>query len=175
MNDMELRIFQSEVKKQCEFALTSIAYINDSLSNLEKDNAGNQLWLFVQNFLVSTANVSKLLWGSKKQVSESRKPLRDSLGVEENSLIKSRELRNHFEHFDERIESWATSSKRKNFVDSNIGPSNFIVGVDLEDFLRNFDTDAMAVTFKGDTFELQPIVDELVDLRKKAELNSNQY
>lgn len=57
-----LRTFQREVQKQGEFALISATNINDTLQNLGKENAGTQLWFFVQNFLTSSGNVSKLLW-----------------------------------------------------------------------------------------------------------------
>jgi len=43
-------------------------------------------------------------------------------------------FRNHFEHFDERLEEWAKSSERHNFVDSNIGPPNMIDGIDPKDY-----------------------------------------
>lgn len=168
MDEMVLRIFQSEVERQCEFALSSAVNINDSLQNLGNENANTQLWFFVQSFLISSANVSKLLWGSNKSIAESRKPLRDSLNITENTFEEIRNLRNHFEHIDERIEKWASSSERRSFVDSNIGPTNMIVGVDPDDFLRNFDTTKGAVTFKGEDYLLQPIIDELVKIHECA-------
>jgi hypothetical protein len=39
----------------------------------------NEVWFYIQNFLTSTANISKLLFGTKTKVSATRKPLRDSL------------------------------------------------------------------------------------------------
>lgn len=174
MEKMVFRIFQNEIQKQCEYAINSAMYMNDSLNDLQKEHSGEQLWYFAQNFLTSTANVSKLLWGSKEEIKGSRKPLRDSLQISDQSLVKSRAMRNHFEHYDERIESWASSSQRRNYVDSNIGPRNMIGGIDPSDFLRNFDTDLMAITFKGDTYEIQPIIDELVELRDIAEKESNK-
>lgn len=178
MEDMELKIYQFEIHKQCEFALVSVNYMNEALRNLGSKNGNTQLWFFVQSFLVSSANVSKLLWGSGRnaeKTAERRKDLRKSLQIDENSMLKNTRFRNHFEHFDERIENWASSSERKNFIDSNIGPGNMIVGVNEEDFLRNFDTDTMTIKFKGDTFEIQPIVDELVKLVRVAELEKNKW
>ncbi len=43
-----------------------------------------------------------------------------------------------------------------------------IAGLDPGDFLRNFDTTNHAVTFRGDTYPLQPIVKALADLWEKA-------
>lgn len=171
MDKMVLRVFQREIQKQCEFALISATYINDTISNIQNTKSTNQLWYFVQNFLIPTANVSKLLWGSKERIAESRKELRESLNISDDSLLKSRIFRNHFEHYDERVETWAVSSKNKNFIDSNIGP---ISGFEASDFFRNFDPNTMAVTFQGSTYELKPIIDELVKVHEIAEHEANK-
>jgi hypothetical protein len=94
--------------------------------------------------------------------------LRQSLGVKDDSPLAPRTFRNHFEHFDERLEVWATSSKRKNFIDSNIGPPGFLAGFDAEDFLRNLDTENMAVTFRGDAYNIKPVVAAIHDLWARA-------
>jgi hypothetical protein len=60
------------------------------------------------------------------------------------------------------------SSTRKNFADWNVGPPGMISGLDPGDFLRNFDTTNHAVTFRGDTYPLQPIVNALAELWEKA-------
>lgn len=86
----------------------------------------------------------------------------------EDSPLQPRTFRNHFEHFDERLEKWATSSKRKNLVDSNIGASSAICGIDDGDFLRNFDTTEYAVTFRGDTYYLKPLIEALKQLHANA-------
>ena len=100
--------------------------------------------------------------------------LRKSLGIEDNSPIQPRNFRNHFEHFDERLEKWATSSKRHNFVDSNIGSSNMIVGIDPEDFLRNFEPTSRTLTFRGDKYELKPIIEVIYELYPKVSTEANK-
>jgi hypothetical protein len=176
MDNMLLKIYQREIYTQSNYALMSIQYINDILNNLHKQNATNQLWYFVQNFLVSTGNISKLLWGARETTSHQRKPLRESLNISDDSILKSRAIRNCFEHFDERIDSWWDSSERKIFIDSNIGSTNMIVGLDPQEFLRNFDTDSMTITFKGDAIEIKPVVDELLKLNKIAhKLSQNPF
>ena len=118
----------------------------------------DRLWYSVQAFLAAAGNVSKLLWGSNRSSAERRIELRASLSVSDDSPLRPRIFRNHFEHFDERLEQWATSSKRHNFADSNVGPPNMIVGIDPEDFLRNFDTENFAVTFRGDVYHFRPVL-----------------
>jgi len=63
------------------------------------------LWLSL--LLNCAANVSKLLWGVKKTLAAERRRLREYFQVTDASPVKDRKLRDHFEHFDERIADWA--------------------------------------------------------------------
>jgi len=107
----------------------------------------------MQALLISAANVSKLLWGGDREV------LREHLKVSDDSPLASRRLRNHFEHYDERTEKWAAEDPTRTYVDSNIGPlSAFAVG-DPSRFMRNFDPETIVVSFRGESFEIQPVVE----------------
>ena len=61
-----------------------------------------------------------------------------------------------------------------NFVDSNVGPAGMISGIDPEDYLRNFDTTKNAVTFRGDEYNLKPMVDAIIELHGKASIEANK-
>jgi hypothetical protein len=165
---MVLRIFQREVERQCRFALIAIQDLEQALQTIDLD----RLWYSVQAFLIAAGNISKLLWpkGSAKRRAE----LRASLSVNDDSPLKSRTFRNHFEHFDERLERWATSSKRHIFVDSNVGPPTMIAGIEPGDFLRNFDTENFAVTFRGEIYSLRPLIKAISDLWQKASIEAEK-
>ena len=114
------QLFIYEITQQC----TLVAAAAEDLATAEKvsghipsDELGNepyavrkraaaQLWLSVQSILVGAANISKLLWGSKKKRARERAELRAALEVHDDSPLNSAELRNHLEHFDERLERW---------------------------------------------------------------------
>lgn len=168
MDKMLIKIFQDEIRKQSFFALTSIEHVNNFLKN-NNHLPSDYFWYYIQNFLNSSANVSKLLWGSNKEQNLSRKDLRESLKIKEDSVLFSKTLRNDFEHYDERIETWYKDSKNHVYVDSNIGYTGAIMGIDTSLFLRNYDTTKAAVTFKGKIYELQPIVTEMTNLNKTLE------
>ena len=121
-----------------------------------------------QALLVAVGNISKLLWPSNPRLAKRGNQLRTSLSIRGGSVLAPRNFRNHIEHFDERLEEWATSSQRRNFVDSNVGPPGMIAGVDKKDFLRNFDTERFAITFRGDTYALRPVVEAVQQLRDAA-------
>jgi hypothetical protein len=84
---------------------------------------------------------------------------------------KKRKIRNAFEHFDEKLDEWASGSDSKPFVDLNIGPRVMIVGMDPEDHLRFFDTENISINFKGDTFKVQKILEAIYKLKKRVNEN----
>lgn len=170
METMILRIFQREVERQCKFALIAVQDLNQALQTNDKD----RIWYSIQAFLVAAGNISKLLWPPRPLLPERGVELRSSLSVSDDSPLEPRTFRNHFEHFDERLERWATSSERHNFADSNVGPLSMIVGLEPGDFLRNFDTTNFAVTFRGDIYHLQPVANAILDLWQRAAVEAEK-
>ncbi len=170
MEKMVLKIFQREIERQCKFAIIAI---EQTKAGLESNNL-DIVWYAIQNFLVAAGNISKIFWPPNSTYQKRREELRKSLSIKDDSPIRPRNFRNHFEHFDERLENWATSSKRHNFVDSNIGPSNMIAGIDPDDFLRNFNPTNWTLTFRGDKYELKPIIDAIYDLYPRVSAEANK-
>lgn len=169
MDNFALLIFQNELLRQCRFAAKAWANIEYALGNLDVE----AVWYSIQAFLIAFANVSKFFWLSrsgKKFAKDRSVYLRKRFEIEDGSPLRSREARNCLEHFDEWLDSWATSSKRKNFVDSNIssGPiSNAISGIDEGDFLRNLDRKDMILSLFGKQYDLRQMRDAIADLEKK--------
>lgn len=127
-------------------------------------------WAGMESFLSAAANISKTLYGTgDKKLAEFRRPIRESLEIDESSPLYSRKLRNHLEHFDERLDQWYKTSTQKNFVDFNTGPRNSIIlGGSDEDMFRNYDDADKVVTFWGGEYPIQPIADAISDLLPKA-------
>ena len=50
-----------------------------------------------------------------------------------------------------------------------------IVGVDPGDYLRNFETDTLSVTFQGESYHIQPVVDAVQDLLQRTEAEFNRF
>ena len=159
-----LHLFHCEVERQARFGLIAASDLEAALKSRDRD----RIWYSVQSLLIAAGNVSKLLWSSKRRVSQRREQLRSSLGVPDSSALAPRTIRNHFEHFDERLEKWAIASPRKCVADSNVGPPGMISGLDAGDYLRNLEPSKLAVTFRGDTYLLKPVVDALRELHGKA-------
>src|SRR5437588_12890087 len=102
MELMLLRIYQRQVEMHCQFALAAARGIRRSFNDNNPD-----LWFWVEAFLNATANLSKSFWPNKDRPNAiDREELRKSLEVDDSSPIQIRKMRNHFEHFDERVEQW---------------------------------------------------------------------
>jgi hypothetical protein len=175
-----LWLFQREVANQTRFALTAAEEIERRVAEIQTSDptAGGygerieDIFGLLQSFLGAAANVSKLLWGVSAEATERREELRESLGVPEDSPLESRYLRDQFEHFDERLEEWARDAEKNNLnvVDMNLGPAESMVrGAHPSALLRNFDPEANVVTFRGETFELTPLIRALQEIRSRAE------
>ena len=65
-----------------------------------------EVWCSIQSILVAAGNVSKILWPPDKEYKLRGEKLRQLLKVENDNLLSDREFRNHFEHYDDRIEQW---------------------------------------------------------------------
>lgn len=156
MDLMLLRTFQRQVELQCQFLLTSA---NDINAGLQSQNV-QQTFYGIQNLLNAAANVSKALYGSGGKKTVDRKPLRDSIGVDDNSSFREVAMRNNFEHLDERLDRWWSDSKSHNICDMNIASRQSISGIDSLGWFRNFDPQTTDVTFWSEDFNIQNIVNE---------------
>lgn len=159
MDVMLLRIFQRQVADQCLLMLTAAHNLNEALAREDEDS----LWMACQMFVVGAGNVSKALWGdgrNRKRVAPQRQTLRDSLDVDDSSPLFTVALRNHLEHYDERIDQWWAESTTRNHLDRMVGPPSMVVGLSDIDRFRVFDPAAASIIFWGQQYELQPLADE---------------
>jgi hypothetical protein len=176
MDVYHLRIFQREVARQCDFALMGHNDLVQALNQLERAPRGetdnwNRIWYSIQSLLVASANTSKLLWPERKFDLRGQQ-LRSSLKVPQDSSLKSRDFRNHFEHFDERLEEWINSSQSHNFIDSNLGP--LPEEAEPVGYHRNFDPVTYTLTFRGESYELMPILKEIEAITQIARTEADR-
>ena len=160
-----LRVFQLEIANQCEFGLRAAGDLFH----------GRDPWYAAQNLLGAVGNISKALWGPNLATRKARKPLRDSLAVTEPNVLETGNVRNHWEHFDERLDEWWRDSTQHNYVDRNIGPvpaGQMAPGSTPVDVFRNFDTATGELAFWGDTFNVPAMVRELDRLYLTAKAES---
>lgn len=152
-------IFLSEIVLQSKIASRAnerLAQTRDSFDNVET-------WCSIQSILVSGGNVSKILWPTYKKYQERGERLRQILNVKDNNPLSNREFRNHFEHYDSRIEDWFSKRSGGVYVDLAMNPS--INGRELEKFHhRGYNSFNNTLIFRGELLDLNEILNALEDL-----------
>jgi hypothetical protein len=79
--------------------------------------------------------------------------------VNDASPLRITTLRNHFEHFDERLDEWDATSPNHIFVDRNLGLS--LPNMPTINLFRNYDPATGTLHFWGDEFTVPALVDEV--------------
>jgi hypothetical protein len=140
---------------------------------------GTRFWYGMQNLLVAGANISKALWGQGGKLAKEREPLRASLQVDDSSPLKETSMRNHWEHYDERLDKWIHTSNSRNHLDQNVGRFDLVVEQlgwepDKIDVFRHFDDTTGVLYFWGDEFHLIPLVGEMERLLPIADAEARK-
>ncbi|QDK02247.1 hypothetical protein SEA_SAMBA_33 [Gordonia phage Samba] len=133
-------------------------------------------WLFflAQSMVNCAALVSKLLWTSEKNTFalERSKHLRDVLAVSDDSILKSRAVRNHVEHFDDRLDK-AVQAPPHILVDRIVGPEERAVrieGMPSTRFLRRIEPETMTFSVLDDGVSLPGLGEAMRALTSEARL-----
>lgn len=146
----------------------------------------------IHSFLTHLSNISKLLWPpalSPKQncfcekprangrkcstcvARERSKNLLQALDiVDAGHIIKSRVLRDHLEHFDERLDHWMQTSEHKNYVQDLIGKWDEIADIDESDMMRQYDPSTGVFSFREERYSLQELFAGLTDVFNRTRL-----
>lgn len=165
MDLMLLRTFQRQVFLQCQFMMHAAQDLNCGL----RDGNVRHTYYAIQNLLNASANISKSLWGQRGKLAFERKPLRDSIGIDDDSPLRQVTMRNNFEHIDERIDTWWKQSTHHNHADLNLGPRNMISGIQDIDRFRHFDPTTTDLFFWGQEFNLQVLINEVQKILPKIQ------
>ncbi|MBN1363250.1 MAG: hypothetical protein JW976_00445 [Syntrophaceae bacterium] len=150
-------VLQSKI---AELAAKRLSAAHDNLDNIE-------VWSSIQSILVAAGNVSKILWPSK-EYAERGERLRELLNVDDNNILSDRSLRNHFEHYDERIEKWFKGESSAVYSDLAIDPLKSIWGNVPTNHHRAYDPLTQTLTFRGESFDLAAVLKELKEIRVKC-------
>ena len=149
------QIFLSEIQRQARFAVFTIQQFNAAHAAEDLDG----MFRLLDEFLGCCARISLMLWPQNPGGQERKRHLRERLKILEDDILKDRRLRNHLEHFDERLDTWAASSQNRNFVDLNVGPRKLIDAASVKptDTLRHFVPSDTTYIFRSEEFDIQKI------------------
>lgn len=125
------------------------------------------------DFLQHSSAVSRLLWppSSKNRSKKRGEHLRQCVGVTDDHILRQSSLRDHFEHFDERLDDWAENSPNRNIVNNMIGPRSAIgrKAITDADIMRQFDPETNRLVFRGEGFDVNQLVDGVRDISERTD------
>ncbi|HEY3854312.1 MAG TPA: hypothetical protein VGO67_07980 [Verrucomicrobiae bacterium] len=147
------RIYIREALTQLEFAKRSFT----EFQNARASGDAPSVFYNLHHFILHVANVDKLL--DPKPNSPRASLLAAHANLSEVDLKSFRRLRNHLEHFDERLDKWVADFDRNAFFDMNI-----ITGA------KGFPTKAFLRALDGDVFKFYGEDYPLHELQKSVEL-----
>lgn len=152
--------FISEIVLQTKIAIKAserLQVANKNLDNIE-------VWGAIQSILVATGNVSKILWPSSKTDKTRGEMLRKILKVGENNLLSERKFRNHFEHYDSRLEDFfkKQSNGSINYIDLAMNPS--LSGHGLGNTHRGYNAFNNTLLYRGALLDLNELMKTLDDI-----------
>jgi len=156
-------VLLSEIEYQAQFAATAAEQLEACTQN--HDQMG--IWSAIQAILIAAGNVSKILWPRPKY-GERGETLRALLDIDEKQALSDRTFRNHFEHYDERIEDWLSSTHSAVYVDQIIGPPPGFLHEFPQNAHRGYDPSTQTLTFRGESMDLGSILRAFDDLRQKC-------
>lgn len=158
-----------EILIQSEYGLLAVTSTNE----LVREASPVLFFREAQAFLAHAAAISRILWppGKNNATAQARGlHLRTVLGVDDTHALRARTLRDHLEHFDERLDRWSQETTHGAIIDLHIGPTSVIGGpaVGRGDFLRVYEPERKVFTFRGDEFDMQALVTGLEGLKAVA-------
>ncbi|WP_157370926.1 hypothetical protein [Arthrobacter sp. Leaf141] len=189
--DRQMELYLDEVINQAEGAvLHALQYNSAATVQDPPKNLAAICFAAVQGILTAAGQVHQLLWvnhGAERpreyndlsdeewqdlrQFAQARaRTLRKWLKATDDSPVKSRAVRNSFEHFDARLDR-VLALGNQNIVDRVLWEpgSIFIEGMPESSFLRRIDMETNQVAVLGDSVSYQQIVEELQRLAAAAQ------
>lgn len=146
------KIYVREARTQIEFAKLSWLKFLEA----EKNEDVKMIFHFLQHFLGHSANVDKIL--SPPQTNMRSQLLKEHVNLEQIDLKQFRKLRNHLEHFDERLDKWVSEYSGHAFFDMNLVTD--AQGFPDKAFLRALDRHTYK--FHGENYDLDHLYSTLL-------------
>jgi len=164
LTDHERLLYFWELRTRIDHAQRAWGEAETALAARDTD----AFWYRVDAFLGSTIGAVNLLWPSSNRKTAQRRAadLRTALGAGSNAPDGLREVRNGFEHFDERIDEWSRTSADHNFVDTFIGPDHMVPGLAPTDLARRFDPVSRELAVFGKSTSVDDVLSELEAVRR---------
>lgn len=151
----------------------------EAWDNLQISNPNDPFAAFthVESFVTHAAAVSRIFWPATKdkalrpRADQRSEYLRSLLGIparNQGHRVEKHELRDHLEHYDERLDSWHDESPNKIYIGRIYGNSaGLVAGHDPKDVIEEYDPTTKIFKFRDKPYQLQDMHDGLKDIENR--------
>ena len=150
-------IYLHEAKTQAEFGKRSYA----AFRKAEEEGSVVKVFFHLHHFVVHAANIDRIL--DAKPCSERHAILDGHLDLSDVDLKPFRRLRNHLEHFDERLDRWIRDFDGHAFFDMNVITG--AKGFPEKAFLRALDGNTFK--FHGESYNLNELYEAVIEIDRR--------
>jgi hypothetical protein len=123
----------------------------------------------LQNLIVHAAALSRYFWPVRDEQHEWRgSQLREAFKIKDDSPLRSRELRNAIEHFDERLDKYVEGGLVGHIIPEHVGFALETGGVPVHHF-RAYYVDTGVFELLGRRFDIQILAREVLRVRDELQ------
>lgn len=149
-------------------AMRSVEHLNALMAAVMRNSPENPFGALpvsrylseLQNLLVHAAALSRYFWPVRGKHEWRGDYLRKTFRIDDDSSLKSRDLRNAIEHFDEKLDIYLEAGIAGYIFPEYIGPTHETEGVPFHLF-RAYYVDTGNFQLLNNQYEIQPIVKEV--------------
>ena len=152
-------------------AMASLERVSDVIEAVERDRFTLDsidpygLIAELQNIVLQAAALSRYFWPARPGHEGRAAHLRAALDVAETSPLRSRDLRNEIEHFDEKLDAYLAEGIAGYIVPAYVGPLPANDGVPTHMF-KAYYLDSGVFEMLGQRYGIQPIAAEIQRLHE---------
>ncbi len=151
------KIYLQEAKAKADFAKRSFSAFRDA----ERRSSLFDVFFHLHHFLVHATNIDRIL---DTQPGSDRHAILDGrVDLSSVDLKPFRRLRNHLEHFDERLDRWVRDFDGQALFDMNIITGG--KGFPAKAFLRALDGDIFR--FHGESYDMVELYSAVVEIDRR--------
>jgi hypothetical protein len=160
LSDMARKGFLVEIEHRCHDAMIAAAILDNALQTSDT----NVAWFGLRSVIMASSSISQLTGrGDSPTLRVQRQAIRTALGIDNQSVLHRRAVRDAAEHVDTRILKAEREGRFKGYVGYNIGPRGGIViqGMPADQFLLHYDPTTGVVSFWGDEVSIPEVLAEV--------------
>jgi len=139
-------------------------YTIEDLKQLNAELILNNL----QNLILQAAAISRYFWPARKSHEWRGSQLRKTFDIEEDSPLKSRDLRNSLEHFDEKLDKYLAGGLVGIVIPQFVGPRSYQDGIPRH-FFRAYFLDEETFQLLGKCYEVPPITSAVLEVHNQLQ------